>query len=561
MLRFRKTCRAAGTSLALLATLSGVTGVDHLSAQIDPLSVTQLLAVPEEVDLEVADVAPYGPSIVTADQSTGRVTVYDLAGGVRFSIDAAGSVTVGSSMAVVFAGSAQLANPDRAELTVAFTAPSGNAYLRSLDETGALLLDELFLASGPPVDISLYAEEAGGSGFAVVEFGGFQADSVWAYSFADYRLALRVEGEVDNVGDEFPDQPLIVEQGDSLALGYSADLSPAGTIRPLPGAIRFGVVGADLLRDGILDAYSTVNAVVGGVDGTRIVFYDATGRIHVDTLVEGVVGSVNSFGFLGLLPPDGGFHALQYTFGGQGVSVELDLRTDTGRLLADQASASFFTLEGCYRGESYLLTTLPQIFAVDTLYDGRDGSPSIGVPAIIMYEGQPAAFQSAAGWCTANYADGPSLVYDQEDAERLLFTSPVDDTTVVAEVAYADEAYGFSYGGISLAVSDLDADGNPATTVYRIGDAASATRGAQPALDLAFAPNPAAGGFAVLAPETSAGAQLSVTVHALDGRTVAAHATVAPGQTLPTPRLPGVYVVRVTDAASGRAGVRRLVVE
>ena len=359
---------------------------------------------------------------------------------------------------------------------------------------------------------------------------------------------------VDPTGSELA---VVVRQGDSLAVGYASDLREISRVRPVDSAtVIFSVIGTDLREDGLLDAASLSRVTVDGVPQSRLLVYDASGHVFVDTSFASDRATLGRWTYEGFIDARGRYTLLIFYSDGADGTVALTLRSDTGERLTAEDSGRYVFGEGCYRGRPYLLSLDSEGRFRNTLHSVADGSPEVTLPAGIRYDGDSAALLLTVEPCGSDPASGVSLCYDQEARQRLLFTDAA--ATVLAELPYGRAAYPLLGLGGVYAYADRAADGRAAAAVFRIGEGVSTSADAPPALSLELWPNPASERFAIRADAAPEGFGVEV-LDAL-GRRTAAYARVPAGETLPAPEQSGVYSVVVRAPDSEAAATRLPVV-
>ena len=528
------------------------------TAQTPAIDVTQVVAFAPGVEVYWDNVAPYGESIVAHDADARRLAVYDLMGALRFDVDYARDLPecCRPRVTFVFVDARELKSPSRAEVVFAFRMQDGETYVRAFDDTGALLLSVNYPSRQLAKDPYLYVDGVSGAGFAAISIETVDYDSTHVYRFADYAIGLRVAGEVDDDYPVFEGVPLVVNQRDTLAIGYSVGLEEVTRLTHTFGARFFSLLPIDLRHDGRLDAVARSTDTVDGVAVTRIVVYDASGYRYLDTLLAGEIFGFSIYAILGLRAPRGGYFYLELAGQGDDLSFEFAFRSDSGTLVEIGDTGPLFTQNVCFLGVPYLMSAVPGWFVVATLYSAVDASAQVALPPQITYDGERAALHAVIGTCDAGTVTSLSLTYDQATRQRLLFTDA--DTVVHAELPYYNFAYAIRVGGKVHAYCDRAADGTPAVAIYHIGEVITSVKPAPEVSAVLLAPNPASEYFTLHGCEAEA--VMQVDLYDASGRLVGRHTDITAGERLPVPAAAGVYVAQVTEVGTGRTTARRLVV-
>ena len=543
--------------LLLLLLLFGNTAV--ASAQSPAVSVTQIVAFDEGTEVDLLNVPPYGASIVALDWEEGQLTVYDLDGSQRFSIDYAVGLSncCNNFPSYVFVDSRELKHPDRAELVVAFESDGDSSHVRAFDETETILFSKSF-GRNLYYDPYLHVDTASGAGFVAISPHVGRHDSVYGYRFSDFTLGLRTLGRL---GDDYPiyeGAPLLVVQEDTLGVAYAADFSVVSRIEPIFNMKELTVLSVDFRHDGQLDAIAYRHDTINGDIFTRVLVYDAKGYIYLDSTLEGRYSGLSTSAITGLRARHGGYHYLSLRLRSGSKTAEFAFRSDTGTLIEAGNTGPIFILPVCFQGEPYYLALTQNFLFTNTLYSQLDATAQEVLPNAIYYQGDSATFLTVVGSCDPSASANLSLAYTQNNPPRVLFTDA--DGIVQAELPFHNFAFPLRFGDAVYVYNDRADDGRFGPTIYRVGDRSSAVSQDVEPLPVVLAPNPTSGIF-TLTGEASAVNELRISLYDATGKAIGASVDVYPGEAIAAPAAAGMYTVRVTDIKTGETVTKRLVVQ
>lgn len=528
--------------------------------------VTQVRSFPyfnslSPFNTEIREIPLYDFSIVNLNQAEGKLEVFDLEGNARFTIDYGLGLNLSPTTLpeFEFVGKPGLLDSTIVEVVFALNDSDQNEITRRISEDNDVIYQQEIPSFVFPDYPYFYEDPLTKEGFVAHQIFN-ESDSVLVYSYSGAtRIGLGGAFEYENLRSFYSGIPLIITQGDSLAIGYDVFAQEVSRMEPRFGANQLTILVNDISNDGVLDAYSTIDTVINGNLATRAIWYDNNGTTFLDTFLVGQVDEFNESRYTTALLPDSAQYTLNYSWITSSDTFNVTFSVETGALIESQIYPFYFPNTVCFEGEEYLVNSFESRLRSDTLYNWQTGAIERSLPSAVSYEGEVAKLSNVVGLCDPNLPERVALVYDQPTQQRILFTDA--DTTVQAELSYQQFAFAFRLDGNVYALADLDENGAPASTVYRIGEQISNSKEVTDDLEISVAPNPARSYFQVLMTEHVAeGSPVQVEIYTLSGQEVARHENVQNSQALATPALPGVYIVQIVQSATGRRITEKLVV-
>lgn len=548
-------------SLSLLAVFLLSISLQQALAQAELL--TEIRSFPGIVSTTLEDIPLYGNTIVSHKfRIDGEFEVFDLDGESIFAIDYADGIASSSSFhRARFVEEVDLLDAGLVEVVFAVEDTDRNLHIRRFNEKGNLNFSHIIPSTHTPDRFPyFFTDQNSKQGFLAysLSFSGNE-EKVFVYPFSSDSTIFELEGELFNSAAVYPEIPLIVYPEEDLLVGYDVRVQEIIRMEPMFGADNLTAPYADIGHDGVLDAYSFVDTLIGGQEATRAIWYDIEGTIYLDTFLMGRVFGIARWGVTGLLPSEAGFYGLRYRLSSDVETLEFRLRSDTGQAIGVNEYYRTYNRKACYKGETYLLNRITRENILDTLYNSRSGKVVFNIPQRIFYENQAANLQNVIGKCDVNDSESIALVYNQPRDNKLVFTNA--DTLEKAVLPFINFASASRFDESIYAFSDVNSEGEAVRTLYRINEQVSNTQRFAAPLALTLAPNPARDYFKVIADDKliDQGA-LEVHVYTASGREVALHVNVQQGRILEVPEVPGVYFIQASQPATGYRVTEKLVV-